>query len=149
MQDATIYGILQQMAKPISLEDLRRANPRMAAMVDKAMGVATPQPAALQRGPSKLEIRFSQQLAGDTIPPHQRNYFFLPDRDLELDFAWPQWKVGVEIQGGVHKMKLSRDCEKMVLAILAGWVILPLDRKLVTSGQGLQALSSILAKRQS
>jgi predicted lipid carrier protein YhbT len=48
---------------------------------------------------SKIERRFDQQLVENDVPLYQRNYFFLPDRDLELDFAWPALKVAVEVQG--------------------------------------------------
>lgn len=105
--------------------------------------VLVPQP----RPVSKLERRFSQQLADNPdLPPHQRNYFFLPDRDMELDFAWPMVKLAVEVQGGVHRIKamFMRDIEKRAFAMLAGWRVLELDDDAIRSGRGLQWLRTLL-----
>lgn len=104
------------------------------------------------RTESKLEIRFDQQLVVDGLPAPIKNYLFLKDRDLEIDRAWPQWKVGVEIQGGAHrasKANLDRDCEKLCLGLLAGWWILPIGDALVRSGRGLELLLAVVALRKS
>ena len=77
-----------------------------------------------------------------------RNYFFLPDRDFELDYAWPEVKVAVEVQGMAHRIKgkWKRDIEKRALALLAGWRVLELDGDSVRSGRGLEWLRALLAK---
>jgi very-short-patch-repair endonuclease len=62
-----------------------------------------------------------------------QNYRFLyPERRFEIDFAYPEKKAGIEIQGGQYMKKsghnsatgLSRDYEKQNLALLNGWKIL-------------------------
>ena len=76
---------------------------------------------------SKLELRFTQQLAErPDIPPHVRNYFFLDGRDFELDFAWPNLKFAVSIEGMAHRVRgrFKADIEKHALAVLAGWTVL-------------------------
>jgi hypothetical protein len=93
---------------PEQLENYRkRQEPRI--VIDEPIAiVAQPQKV------SKLERRFSQQLADNPdLPAHQRNYFFLADRDLELDFAWPAARIAVEVQGMAHriKAKFKRDIE--------------------------------------
>lgn len=106
-------------------------------------------PTAAPRKESKIERRFEQQLLErPLIPPHQRNYFFLPDRDFELDFAWPALKVAVEIQGMAHRVKgrFKADIEKRALAQLAGWRVLELDGDSVRSGRGLEWLVGLLGK---
>ncbi len=98
---------------------------------------------------SKLERRFSQQLADNPdLPAHQRNYFFLPNRDLELDYAWPQVKVAVEVQGMAHRIKgkFKRDMEKRALALLAGWRVLEVGGDQVRSGQALEWLRELLGE---
>ena len=100
-------------------------------------------------GESKIERRLSQQLAEHPeIPAAQRNYFFLPDRDLELDYAWPALRVGVEIQGQAHRIKgkFRRDIEKRALAMLAGWRVLELDGHSIRSGRGLEWLKALLGQ---
>lgn len=88
---------------------------------------------------SKIERRFDQQLAESCLPPHQRNYFFLAERDFELDFAWPAMKAAVEVQGGAHraKGKWQRDIEKRALAMLSGWRVLEVDSSAIRDGRAL------------
>lgn len=98
---------------------------------------------------SKLERRFSQQLADNPdLPPHQRNYFFLPDRDLELDFAWPPLKIYVEVQGMAHRVKamFKRDIEKRALALFAGWRGLEVGGDEIRSGQAIAWLRELLTR---
>lgn len=98
---------------------------------------------------SKLERRFSQQLADNPdLPPHQRNYFFLPDRDFELDYAFVPQKVYVEVQGMAHriKAKFKADIEKRALALLAGWRGLEVGGDEVRSGQALEWLRDLLRR---
>lgn len=37
------------------------------------------------------------------VPPWQRDYVFHPTRKWELDFAWPELRVYLSIEGGVGK----------------------------------------------
>lgn len=59
-------------------------------------------------------------------------YNFSPDRDFRFDFASPQNKVAIEVQGGIWKGKrgghtsgvgYKRDMEKFNLAASLGWRI--------------------------
>lgn len=96
---------------------------------------------------SKLERRLSQQLADNPeLPAHQRNYFFMSDRDFELDFAWPALKVGVEVQGMAHRIKknFQRDIEKRALALLAGWRVLEVNGAAIKDGRALVWLRELL-----
>lgn len=98
------------------------------------------------RGPSKIERRFEQQLVDAGVAWWQRDYFFLPERDFELDFAWPLVKVAVEVQGQAHRIKgkWKRDVEKRALALLAGWRVLEVGGDEVRSGRGLAWLKELL-----
>ena len=63
------------------------------------------------------------QLGG---PRPHIDYLFHPTRKWELDRAWPEIKVAVEIDGGGHKMywkKYHNDIEKQNAAHLLGWQI--------------------------
>lgn len=57
-----------------------------------------------------------------------REYRFHPIRKFRLDFAWPQYRLGVELDGfgGRHQTHwgFSADHEKMNLAAEADWVVL-------------------------
>jgi very-short-patch-repair endonuclease len=48
------------------------------------------------------------------LPKPTREYRFHDTRKWRLDFAWPDYKLAVEIDGGVHgiREKRGRDAEK-------------------------------------
>ena len=126
---------------PEQLANYRQRREPKLRLDDPIVLVSQPRPV------SKLERRFSQQLTDNPeIPAHQRNYFFLETRDLELDFAWPAVKVAVEIQGMAHRIKgkWKRDIEKRALALLAGWRVLEVGGDQVRSGQALEWLRALL-----
>lgn len=106
---------------------------------------------AWQPKESKLERRIVQQLAENPdIPAAQRNYLFLPDRDFEMDFAWPALRAGLEVQGLAHRIKgkFKRDIEKRALAMLAGWRVLEVGGDQVRSGKALEWLRMLLETRK-
>ena len=73
----------------------------------------------------------------------------IPGRRFRLDIAWPDHRVGIEVQGGIHpfprKMKdgrtilmpgahgtaigIKRDMEKNNLNLLHGWRVLEVEPK--------------------
>lgn len=65
-----------------------------------------------------------------------REYRFHETRKFRIDFAWPEFRVGVEIQGGSfvkggHNRAIvqSSDYEKVREAAKMGWIILPFNTK--------------------
>ena len=79
---------------------------------------------------SELELAFLglwQWLAPE-LPGPQREYRFAPPRRFRFDFAWPEHRVAVEVEGGtwaggrhVRPQGYGRDCEKYNLAVALGW----------------------------
>lgn len=68
---------------------------------------------------------------GVDIPHPEREYKFAPGRKWRFDFAWPEQKVAVEIEGGiwshgrhVRGSGFSADCEKYNAAASLGWRVL-------------------------
>ena len=64
------------------------------------------------------------------VPGHapQREYRFAPGRRYAFDFAWPESRVALEIEGGtytngrhVRGSGYRHDCEKYNLAASLGW----------------------------
>jgi very-short-patch-repair endonuclease len=73
------------------------------------------------------EFAFLVHVCG--LPAPVRQFKFLPYRRFRFDFAWPDFKVFVEIEGGtwvggrhVRPTGYARDCEKYNEAALNGWV---------------------------
>ena len=59
----------------------------------------------------------------------------------ELDFAWLDLKLGVEVEGGIHQKSghstgtgIQRDIRKQQLAALLGWRIIPVSASDIDSG---------------
>lgn len=59
------------------------------------------------------------------------------ERKWTLDFAIPERKLGIEVQGGVHRIrdKFRRDIEKRAELMLAGWRILEVDGDSIKDGR--------------
>lgn len=86
-----------------------------------------------------LEHMLEQQFSTLELPPYERNYKFLEEETLrkyELDWGWPQYKFGLEVDGMVHRTKgrFKSDYDKHVLAILHGWTIMRVNGSHVRSG---------------
>lgn len=76
---------------------------------------------------------------------------FAPPRRWRFDFALPQARVAVEIEGGVwcqgrHNRGAGfvSDCEKYLAAALAGWTVFRLTREMMTR-ENIEAMSAFIA----
>ncbi|MBU2177643.1 MAG: hypothetical protein KJ556_21330 [Gammaproteobacteria bacterium] len=70
------------------------------------------------------------------LPEWEKHYRkAIPGRRYEIDFCWPEFKVGIEVQGGIWLAKTGkksghigagavRDFEKLNLLAEHGWIIL-------------------------
>ena len=118
-----------------------KRNPRYAKVV-KAATNSTP------RKESQLERRFLQQLEQAQLTECCiREYYAINGRDFRLDFAFPSRKIGVEVQGAVHRIKGRHraDIEKRVLHMLAGWRILEIGGAEIRNGKAIEWLKQLLA----
>jgi very-short-patch-repair endonuclease len=73
-------------------------------------------------------IAFFQSMG---IPAPVAEYKFHPVRKWRMDYAWPEHKVALEVEGGVwtggrhtRPMGFLADCEKYNAAAVLGWRIL-------------------------
>lgn len=74
------------------------------------------------------EEAFALQIRALKLPTPVREYVFAPPRKYRFDYAWPDIKMAVEIDGGIWtKGRHTRgkgfeaDCLKIALAIQNGW----------------------------
>lgn len=65
------------------------------------------------------------------VPRPEVEFHFHPVRDWRFDFAWPEFKVALEVQGGcfvrgahVRGASLRREHEKLNAAAALGWRVL-------------------------
>lgn len=60
-------------------------------------------------------------------PGVQREYAFTTLRGFKFDYAWPKWRIAIEVQGfgGGHSSigGLQRDYEKLNHATAIGWMV--------------------------
>ena len=92
-----------------------------------------PTPIPQESGLELAFLRIWNHTAPKHLPAPVREYKFDPNRSWRLDFAWPDIKVSVEIQGGQWKKGggghqrgggFRKNCEKINAAQLAGWTVL-------------------------
>lgn len=84
---------------------------------------------------SSLELKFLEAIKGIPLPERELKFHQPNDgekkRQWRFDFAWPDKKIAVELEGGVFTggrhttgAGYSKDAEKYNIAVLQGWKIL-------------------------
>ena len=103
---------------------------------------------------TRLEEIFALQIRAMKLPVPVREYRFHSKRKFRLDFAWPELKIAVEVDGGtfsngrhVRGMGYRNDCIKINLASCSGWVVLRGDSKMVKSGELLESLEQLIKSK--
>lgn len=98
---------------------------------------------------SAIEAQFALHCGANKFPRWERNYRIITGRKLEWDFAWPSMHFAVEVQGAVHRIteKFHTDAEKMALALIAGWTVLPVTGRHVRSGQAIAWAKALIWER--
>lgn len=98
-----------------------------------------------------LEEMFALQCEQAGLPTPLREYAAVPGRRYRWDFAWPEARVLVEINGGTYAHMghstgpgIARDYEKSNLAMLAGWRTFVFDRRMVEAGTALDVTAKAL-----
>lgn len=111
-----------------------------------------PQPTPQE--PSQLVAELVQQLYAADLVPVVTELRFHPERKWRFDLAWPDFKVAVEVHGGIHSggrhtrgAGFERDREKMNEAALMGWLVLEVTDKQIRSGQALAWVERALEVR--
>jgi very-short-patch-repair endonuclease len=104
---------------------------------------------------SKLEAAFELYLVyayeAGSIPEYVSEYRFHPERKWRFDFAFPEKKLAIEIEGGVwSRGRHTRgsgfvaDCEKYNEAALLGWTVLRFTGEHIKSGEALSKTIEVL-----
>lgn len=103
---------------------------------------------------SELEAMFEFQLRAVLgVTDFVREYKFHPVRKFRFDFAWPERKIAVEIDGGtwnhgrhVSGAGFARDAVKSNLAVLDGWRVFHFDSKMVENTEAIEFMREAFAK---
>lgn len=102
-----------------------------------------------QKPVSEIEAIFDLQMRVEKLPKSQMNFQFDTSRGWMLDRAWPEYKLAVEIDGMVHRIKdrFERDIEKFAFALIAGWTVLHVSGKNVHNRKGVEWLKQLMMQR--
>ena len=100
---------------------------------------------------SPLEEVFANQLKRLQLPEPVRGHKFHPRRKWEFDFAWPDKKIAVELEGGtwsggrhVRGKGYENDCKKYNAAVELGWRLFRYTTKMVEDGDAVFQIERIL-----
>ena len=104
---------------------------------------------------SDLEELLFQHIKLVGLPLPEREYRFAPPRRYRADFAYPERKILVEVQGGIYTRGahsrgtgLERDYEKINLAQLNGFMVFQFSRKMIESGEAITVLEKALKENK-
>jgi very-short-patch-repair endonuclease len=102
----------------------------------------------------KVDFRTGCKVRG-LIPP-VGEWLFHPERMWRLDWAWPEAKIALEIDGGTwtggrhtRGKGYAEDCRKLNEATAMGWSILRVTPEMIDSGEAFGWLERVLASRES
>ena len=101
----------------------------------------------------EFELTLQMKLAG--LTGWAREYRFDPVRMWRIDFAWPQIRLAVEVDGGnwsggrhVRGAGFAKDAEKQNAMTLAGWHLLRYTTEMVKTGVAVQQITDMLVGLQ-
>ena len=99
-----------------------------------------------------MKIDLATILASAGLPEPVREHRFAPPRRWRFDFAWPDRRIALEVEGGtwsggrhVRGRGYANDCTKYNAAVLLGWRVLRVTSDMVRSGEALTLLEKALA----
>lgn len=128
----------QARPRPNELGDMARKPDTIAAQVRRAR-LSRPEETLA------LNIRLYR------LPAAVREYRFAPPRRWRLDFAWPELRVAVEVEGGlwgrgrhVRPAGFAADCEKYNALVLANWRVLRFTPEMIYAGRAVRLLEALL-----
>jgi very-short-patch-repair endonuclease len=117
--------------------------------------IAKPKPQRQPAGNSQLESHLALLLQTAGLPEPQREFRFHPKRRWRSDFAWPEQKVIVEVEGAVFSAGrhtrgagFEGDCEKYNEIALAGFTLIRVTGKHINNGQAIHWIREALKQEK-
>src|SRR5260363_41082 len=108
---------------------------------------ADPQAAVDERAESTVFIVCVRRKTAGTAA----EYRFAAMRRWKFDFAWPNWKIVVECEGGIwaqgrhtRALGFEADCDKYNAATVQGWRVLRFTAGMVKSGAAVELLTQAI-----
>jgi len=112
----------------------------------------------------RFERELAWQILAHKLPEPHEQYRWATElttetgrpRQFRADFAWPQFRLLCEVQGGVwrrgggahsHPTNIERDIEKQQCAVLLNWHVFPVTTDDVKGGKAIGLVMRALAAR--
>lgn len=102
----------------------------------------------------RLEKQFLLQLRAANLTGWVQQHRFHPDRAWRVDFARPDIKLAVEVEGGIHTggrhtrgAGYESDCEKYNSMVAMDWTLFRFTSRMVTSGKAIMFIEDYLKAR--
>ncbi|WP_429361431.1 hypothetical protein [Paraburkholderia sp. MM5496-R1] len=133
----------------------RTLHKRGPAPLDAALSTIVAGPRArVPTAPSAIEEEFALHVRADKLPAPAREYQFDQQRKWRFDFCWPERRVAIEVEGGIHSggrhtrgAGFEQDARKYLAATLAGWCVVRVTGKMVRDGSAIAAARELLARQ--
>jgi very-short-patch-repair endonuclease len=100
---------------------------------------------------SEAEELLAMQIRAIKLWEPVREYKFDSIRKWRFDFAWPNLRLAIEIEGGIwtggrhtRGKGFLDDCSKYNQAALAGWMVLRFPTEQIQSGEALRFIEVAL-----
>lgn len=100
---------------------------------------------------SANRLRFLRLCEAENLPVPVYEHKFHPERKWRFDFAWPEQKVALEIDGGLYingghtrGSGRERDYEKDASALGMGWRVMRVSTGQLNSGDAIRWLKKVL-----
>lgn len=102
---------------------------------------------------SKLESAALAAIRRAELPEPESEVEFCPGRKWRFDFAWPDEKIAIEVQGGtwsagrhVRGAGYEGDCIKLAAAQILGWTVIYATERMIERGQMVAAARAALGR---
>lgn len=100
---------------------------------------------------SELELYLETQLIQVGHPDFISEYIFHPVRKWRVDFAFPDCKLAIEVEGGswsggrhTRGSGFEEDCEKYNELAILGWKLIRVTGKMIKNGTGIRFIERYL-----
>lgn len=100
------------------------------------------------------EDALAWQLRALGLAAPEREHRFDPSRRWRFDFAYPEQRIAIEVEGGswvagrhARGLGFEKDIEKYNAAAVAGWMVLRFTTAMVDDGRALATISEAIAAR--
>ena len=103
----------------------------------------------------ELEATMLSQIAAARLLPCSPQYVFHSTRKWRFDFAWPEIRFAVEVNGGIYVRGghsrgkgQENDMEKIAEAAILGWTTICVSSNQIKSGEALRWIETIVQQRR-